>query len=250
MATKLSEGDIASLNITYRSEESSVLHPGSSFTAAVQDIANGLADMSIGPFWVTIERLKMSAFTLPLGYDRIFLVIPDPGSTDSLIQQIQKIFSPFLLELWILIVAVIATAGVLGIWFSERSGLSSSGSNRKIARATVMGKKKSRRACGFVVQDPSMSLPNSTLNFGFGFFILIVVSAYVANLAAFLTSNTTTAVTTMKEAIDRKYRICAHPIVKPELELAWPNADFYYHNEGLESHGVINDYLAGQCDVM
>ena len=35
-----------------------------------------------------------------------------------------------------------------------------------------------------------------------------------------------------------------------ELELAWPNADFYYHNEGLEAHGCINDYLAGQCDVM
>ena len=34
--------------------------------------------------------------------------------------------------------------------------------------------------CMFVLagieQDPSMSLPNSTLNFGFGFFILIVVS--------------------------------------------------------------------------
>ena len=35
-----------------------------------------------------------------------------------------------------------------------------------------------------------------------------------------------------------------------DLEIAWPNADFYYHEEGFEVQGIINDYLAGKCDVM
>ena len=34
------------------------------------------------------------------------------------------------------------------------------------------------------------------------------------------------------------------------MEITWPNADFYYHEEGLEIPGIINDYLAGKCDVM
>ena len=34
------------------------------------------------------------------------------------------------------------------------------------------------------------------------------------------------------------------------MEITWPNADFYYHEEGFEIHGIINDYLAGKCDVM
>ena len=82
-----------------------------------------------------------------------------------------------------------------------------------------------------------MSLPNRTLSFGFGFFILIIVSvrslilrdkihlfililvipslqAYVANLAAFLTMDTANNMSTMKQAIAAGYTICAHPAVK------------------------------------
>jgi len=106
--TQLSGGDIRVLNITHRSKGSNVLHPTSSFTAAVQDVANGLADMSIGPFWVTAERMKMSAFTLPLGYDRTFLVIPKPGSVNFL-----SVFSPFSWGLWILILGIITTVSIL-----------------------------------------------------------------------------------------------------------------------------------------
>lgn len=60
------------------------------------------------------------------------------------------------------------------------------------------------------------------LLFGFGFFILISVSAYVANLAAFLSLKSTSDVTSMSEAVARGYTICAHPAVKSELEVAWP----------------------------
>ena len=35
-----------------------------------------------------------------------------------------------------------------------------------------------------------------------------------------------------------------------DLEIAWPNANFYYHNEGFEVQGIINDYLADKCQVM
>jgi len=45
---RISQGDIADLHFTYKSKGSSVSYPDSSFTAAVLDVANGLADMAIG----------------------------------------------------------------------------------------------------------------------------------------------------------------------------------------------------------
>ena len=45
---RISQGDIQDLHFTYRSKGSSESYPGSSFTAAVLDVANGLADMAIG----------------------------------------------------------------------------------------------------------------------------------------------------------------------------------------------------------
>ena len=62
----ISNGGIKDIAYTHQSKASDILHP-TSFTAAVQDIEDGLADMGVGPFWVTAERLKMVAFTVPVG---------------------------------------------------------------------------------------------------------------------------------------------------------------------------------------
>lgn len=63
----ITNGDIAMINYTHRSNSADVNHPDSPGTATVQDIADGLIDMAIGPFWITGERLKMTPFTVPLG---------------------------------------------------------------------------------------------------------------------------------------------------------------------------------------
>jgi hypothetical protein len=55
MCSQISNGDIKNISYTYRSKSSSLVHPKSSFTAAVQDIADGLVDISVGPFWITGE---------------------------------------------------------------------------------------------------------------------------------------------------------------------------------------------------
>ena len=92
-----------------------------------------------------------------------------------------------------------------------------------------------------VEQDTGSSLPNQILMFGayygcrgishegdvqilihtafslciagFGFFILITVSAYVANLAAFLTLSTTDDVKTMDGAVVASMTVCVHPAI-------------------------------------
>ena len=64
---KLSNGDIATVNYTHPSNNAKSMHPESSGTAVIQDIADGLVDMAVGPFWITGERLRLAAFTLPIG---------------------------------------------------------------------------------------------------------------------------------------------------------------------------------------
>lgn len=64
---QLSNGDIKNASFTHSSKASIKQHPTSAFTAAVQDVENGLVDLGVGPFWITEQRLKMTTFTVPLG---------------------------------------------------------------------------------------------------------------------------------------------------------------------------------------
>ena len=90
-----------------------------------------------------------------------------------------------------------------------------------------------------VEQDKGASLPYKMLMFGFSFFILIVVSAYVANLAAFLTQSLPDFVGTMEAAIENGYSICAHPVQQSQLEIAWPRAKFVFSKSGKDFYGMV-----------
>ena len=112
-------------------------------------------------------------------------------------------------------------------------------------------------------------LLSQLLMFGFAFFILIAVSAYVANLAgmshnilhtkryyflmvlpAFLTQNLTTSINTIETAVREGLHICAHPVIKTELMVAWPEAQFHFTEDGKEVMGMIADYENGKCQVL
>lgn len=60
-----SDGDFT-IDFIHGSRASRRVHPSSPGTAAVQDVADGLADIAIGPLWITGSRLRMTAFTMPI----------------------------------------------------------------------------------------------------------------------------------------------------------------------------------------
>ena len=95
--------------------------------------------MKVGPFWVTAQRLrmmKMSSFSLPFTYDKTYLVIPNPGTADNLNFQIKKVLQPFSLGLWGLVLAVIATAALLSVWFTDNENINAERERRRRARGT------------------------------------------------------------------------------------------------------------------
>merc|ERR1712176_1370328 len=114
-----SQGDIQSIAYKHRSMSSSEIHPTSSFTAAIQDIHDGLVDMSIGPFWITPQRLKLTSFTIPIIYDKTVPVIPRPR--DGYKEQALKVFAPFDVWLWVILVTNICVMALLSLWFKNKS---------------------------------------------------------------------------------------------------------------------------------
>ena len=120
---ELSDGDIKGIAYTHKSRGSSVVHPTSSFTAAVEDVQNGLVDMAVGPFWVTSQRLKMTTFTVPFVYDKTVLVMPRPAENRSLLYQTSKVLQPFQPELWYLVIVTIVLSALLSVWFQDKKKL-------------------------------------------------------------------------------------------------------------------------------
>mmetsp|Transcript_41160 Transcript_41160/g.86336 ORF Transcript_41160/g.86336 Transcript_41160/m.86336 type:complete len:622 (-) Transcript_41160:278-2143(-) len=265
---KLSRGDIQNMTLTHKSRVSGIVHPQSSFTASIQDIEDGFIDMAIGPFWITGERLAMSAFTIPIVPDKTYLVIPRPGTQDKFSDQIKKVLAPFTPGLWILLVGIIFCTALFSVWFTDRSAeaMNQNQNDRRMSlQGNIAKKRRRKRAYARLVldsclqkglffcsagveQDENASLPSKLLLFGFGFFILISVSAYVANLAAFLTLSTTDFINTMEGAVAAGVTICAHPAVKVELEIAWPDAKFYF-DQG-DFHAMLEYVDQGICPFM
>ncbi|KAL7549280.1 hypothetical protein ACHAWF_013032 [Thalassiosira exigua] len=199
---------------------------------------------------------SFSIFDAPSDHDRTVLVIPNPGSSNSLNAQTQKVLDPFTWGVWGLLLAIITATALLSTWFrfTEKEGKMKRLRKRIITRFILDEfLQKGMFFCSAgIEQDEGASLPHKLLMFGFGFFILIIVSAYVANLAAFLTRSTLSgdAVRKIEDAVAAEMKICAHPALQSDLELAHPEAKFVFNQEGKELYGLVDDFDNNLCDVM
>ncbi|KAL7533390.1 hypothetical protein ACHAXR_007666, partial [Thalassiosira sp. AJA248-18] len=236
---RIAEGEL-NISYTFGSQSSRRVHPTSSFTAVIQDIEDGLVDAGVGPFWVTGSRLEMTSFTIPLYYDRTMLGV------------------------WALILAIIVFTAFLSVWFSDRYELAKKKyGNRMSLRPGGRLQKRvyARLALDEVIQkgtfffsagveqDAGANLSHKLLLLGFSFFVLIVVSAYVANLAAFLTRSTPDYVGTMESVVENGMKICAYSAMKLEYEAGWPRGNFVF-SQTSDYTGVFEDFDAGKCAVM
>ena len=174
-------------------------------------------------------------------------------------------FAPFTNGLWLVVLALILVASLLSVWFTDRE---MAAKKRYGMRLRQTKKPKKRRKTAYfrlildaflekgmfffsagIEQDTGASLPHKVLMFGFGFFILIAVSAYVANLAAFLTqTGLEKSVGTMKEVIDKNIPICGHPVLEEEIRLKWPDGKWIFPGSGFED--MFEAYANGECKVL
>jgi hypothetical protein len=88
------------------------------------------------------KRLQMATFTLPLLYDKTYLVIPRPGSADTLNDQIVKVLSPFTFGLWIFVLSIIVAAALFSTWFTHETTTIRIRSEREIDQPTYGRRRK------------------------------------------------------------------------------------------------------------
>ena len=66
----------------------------------VHDVAVGNADMCLGDFWVTPQRLNLANFLTPFDNDNFYLVAPRASGDEPLGDILMKPFLPFSNMLW------------------------------------------------------------------------------------------------------------------------------------------------------
>jgi hypothetical protein len=197
------------------------------------------------------------------------LVIPKPGQKKSLGYEVQKVLEPFTYSLWGCAIAITVVAALLSVWFSDRELLA----KKRYGKSLRQKKRPRKRQKGAylrlvadailekgmfffsagIEQDQGASLPHKILMFGFGFFILIAVSAYVANLAAFLTQTGLEKISygSMKQVSEAKIAICGHPALEAEIRLKWPDANWLFPDDGFDGpDGMFEAYARGDCKVL
>ena len=229
-------------NFTWTSVSSRAAH-SSSWTAAVADVANGLADAGLSLFWMTAERLEMTSFTSSLTNDVMYLFVPKPRSNVDLWRQIIKPFEPFSLGVWLTVGMIIVTVGTLQVtltkrlWWPEWSDKvqwdRQKGSRKLLLIFNRLMEGWYEAYMGVVTggieMDDSHRLATRFLNMGLGLFLVIFLSAYTANLAAFLSRQPLTEFWSgLDDATAAGAKVCAHVMLEQSLSKRYPDTDWHF----------------------
>jgi hypothetical protein len=93
------------------------------------------------------------------------------------------------------------------------------------------------------------SVPGRLAAVGFGWFLLITIASYTANLASILVAQqkATNQIGGIEDAIAQKRSICLHPVIAPEIKAAYPKAILVQNMSS--TSGVIRALRKGECGV-
>jgi len=260
---------VKTANYRTRTRGSDTVFNSSSWMAAVRDVQVGVSDLALGVFWMTTERLYMTSFTAPIATDRVLLAVRKPLEKNSILFELQKLKNPLTTNLWLLLLVAIIVVVILSIWFSSEDAENSrpwhAFRNKKWKRASPKERiyitvntvfesflEVATDFCGAAVgHDWQATLQYKILMFGFALFIMIFVSAYVANLAAFLTqSSTSSYIRSVPDAIAKKATICSFNGIRDELTGTWGRAKFKFTESFYSPQELMDLWDSGICDVL
>lgn len=89
-----------------------------------------------------LQKHCQSAFTIPILYDKTFLVVP--VNDESLQDQILKVLAPFTPGAWLLILSIICASAILSVVFTDRF------TERHRGRPSLITRPRYRRKSAYV----------------------------------------------------------------------------------------------------
>lgn len=204
----------------------------SKFTACVIDSNKGVVDVCVGRTWETTERAQLSQYSTALTVDAIKLLVRSPSPNTNLLYKVTLVFSPFSPNLWLMIllftlVVALTYHVILAKDVDENSDLlvcTSRPSMREIGLIVKrLGSSWHRSMIELlsggimydVEKDESRytgtnTITHKIISIGWGGFIVVVLAAYTANLAAFLSKKGAGyEFSNLQDCLDKGCKLCA-----------------------------------------
>ena len=201
----------------------------------------------------------MTPFTIPVAMDRFTLWIRQPPFEEgSFNENVQKVLQPFSTELWFTIICTVLVFSLINFivlpgktWNEDSKSLNLR--SKMHQTATTLAHSISVGFLQFFgggVEPATDNGPHQVLNFGFGFLIFVAVTAYTANMAAFLTlSGADSYLSSIEEAVTRNTPLCAPHNLKIELTTIYPTANWVFLSIDSED-SLVKAFDEGKCKAI
>lgn len=255
-ATAASEG--FTLNITSPPDRAvAASNHSSSFWHCTYGTGMGFLDLCVGMHTVTATRLRISPwFVVQLNPLSLIVKLDEPP---TLMDLVQNTFQPLKPELWLAMVAAILLLGV-AITFQERlsnappQDWSDERNPTKAQHLTENITYGLRSLYDGGVGHSSNGFARVT-QMGLGFFVLLFISAYTANLTTFLvTRNQKGQIESWKQAQEMGLRVCGTRMGSTTARKVYPTANWIKDPAdgilGVKRQADVLEYMSlGYCDV-
>lgn len=236
--------------------------PNSSWTAAVHDVGSGVFDLGASDFWVTRERADMSGFSHEIYEEHLYLWVPRPALEGDIgfFEAATKIFKPFAASLWLTLAAIVVGTATINTWLQSLGGPEESvqdvlttdaskaakGAREAVSWLAELRRSSIRLLSGTVAED-GPTPAQSIANVGWAILTLLTLTAYTANLAAFLVVRSPASITigSMHDAVQQRVTLCTVAQLEPMLRSLHPEVRLAILVD--DEVGDVASYVAKGC---
>eukprot|EP00961_Rhodomonas_salina_P256576 3467086-Rhodomonas_salina.1 len=199
------------------------VYPGSSYTACVLDVAVGNYDLCIGDFWITPERVLLTQFLPPYASDKMYLITTKDVVGRGLKDYIASPFRPFSAQLWAIILAFLVFNGVVNFLADSPDNTDDFDNPHWMARYMKCQYMSVMSYVSAGAGNSPQTIPSRIATLGFGFFILITLSSYTANLASLLVvDKSQNSIQGIHDCVERSLKVCVPQALQTELKSLYP----------------------------
>ena len=241
--------DQAKFNIEYKAVSAGAIirNDGNRWSGCVDDVGRGLLDMCSGDFWETMERRKMTQFSSTLFREHFYLRVPLPKVDERLGVDIVKLFQPFTITLWCTIIVATIGVGLSYMILNPGKRTSNVGVLKKIVGYLYVATMEFFQGPG---SEEANGIARKGMTLTWALFILITVTAYTANLAAFLGQiKPLFQITSVNDCIAQSCKMCIedNTVLKEKLLRKYPSLML---DSNFTSGEDVTEALAkGTCDA-
>ena len=240
------------LSTVWASKESRTKFPLSSYTACCYDVLLGKTDVCIGDVWVTAERVSLGVqfISPPFDSDNMYLIAPRKVTAEDFGTVLGKPFLPFKPDLWAAILVYIFLSALVTFVTDLHNEEDFENQTSYLVRLI---KSVYLNSLGYLTGGPAnnaCSVPGRVATLGFGFFCMITLTTYTANLATLLvTSTKSNAIGSIEQAIDARLKICVQSAIRTEIGSLYPTADFIESSDEHEMLALSHEGPGQKCNA-